>query len=298
MKRAILTTDLSSVSDLLLNFLPDLKKIGTNHITLLHVPVVSFSYTEYSGYSMMVHIEARLLSMKKKICSMGFETDFVIREGLPSQEIVDFAKKYPEAVIIIGSKGYGFARRNLIGSTTLRVIQQSKNPVLLVKIKNIGKNSAGQDECGLEQKELLQHGLFLTDFSENANQAFTFAKNFIASKFQQFTILHVQDAVSLRHHDQKTIDNFNQIDADRLQAMTEDLRVHTGAKATLKLTHGSVVPEIMREAKLNQASLIIMGKHGRSFFSDIVLGSTITPVIQLVESNCLLIPLPDERGPA
>lgn len=293
MNRAIIATDLSRASELLLHFLPDLKKLGIKQITLLHVPVVSFSYTEYSGYSMMVHVEARMLNLQKRLKVMGFETDFVIREGLPSQEIVDYAKKHPEAVLIIGSKGYGFANRNLIGSTTLRVIQQSKNPVLLIKIKNLGKNNAGEYECGLENKNLLQHAMLLTDFSDNANFTFDYAKANIADKCQQITILHVQDAISLRHHDQKTIDSFNQIDANRLEAMAQDLRLSIGTRVSWKLTHGSIVPEIMRETKYSQASIIILGKHGRSYFSDIILGSTITPIIQLVEANCLLVPLPD-----
>lgn len=296
MKRAIVATDLSKAADLLMLTLPDLKNMGIGHITLLHVPIVSFSYTEYSGYSMMVHIEARLIHLKKKIVGMGFKADFTLREGLPSQEIVDFAKNTPNDLVVIGSKGYGFARRNLIGSTSLRVIQQSKNPVLLVKIKNIGKNHAGEDECGLEHTEFVQHPMLLTDFSENARHSFAYAKQNVMKHAQVVTILHVQDAISLRHHDKETIEKFNQIDSIRLDEMVESAKKVTNAKVAYRLAHGTIVPEIMRESKLGQATLIVMGKHGRSFFSDIVLGSTITSVIQLVESNCLIVPFASESA--
>lgn len=290
MKKAILATDLSKASDLLMECAPQFKAMGIEHITLFHAPVVSFNYMEYSGYSMMVHIEARMINLRNKLKEVGIPADFVLKEGLPSQEIIDYASHYPDAMIIMGSKGFGFAKRNLIGSTTLRVIQQSRNPVLMIRIKYLGKNAAGEDECALESRNLLSHGMLLTDFSQNASMAFEFIKDNLAAHFEQLSLLHVQDTVALRHHDKTTIARFNQIDNGRLQKLAEEIGAKTKTKAGIMLAEGAVVPEIMREVKLNQVSLIALGTHGRSHFSDIVLGSTVFPVIQLVESNCLLIP--------
>lgn len=290
MKKAILATDLSKASDLLLECIPQFKAMGVEHITVFHSATVSFNYMEYSGYSMMVHIEARMISMRNKLKEHGFSADFMIKEGLPSQEIIDYAGLHPDAMIIMGSKGFGFAKRNLIGSTTLRVIQQSKNPVLMIRIKYLGKNAAGEDECTLETKDLLSHGLLLTDFSKNAMLAFKFIEEYLVPYFNQFSLLHVQDTVALRHHDKQTIARFNQIDIGRLNKLAEELNPKTKAPVNTVLAEGAVVPEILREVKLNQISLIVMGTHGRSHFSDIVLGSTVFSVIQLVESNCLLIP--------
>lgn len=294
MKKAILATDLSKASDLLMECAPQYKAMGIEHITLFHAPIVSFNYMEYSGYSMMVHIEARLINMRNKLKELGLTADFVLKEGLPSQEIIDYASQYPEAMVIMGSKGFGFAKRNLIGSTTLRVIQQSKNPVLMIRIKYLGKNASGEDECALESKELLSHGMLLTDFSQNATMAFNFVKNNLAAHFGQLSLLHVQDTVALRHHDKETIARFNQIDTGRLQKLAEEIGLNAKTPVSTILAEGAVVPEIMREVKLNQVSIIAMGTHGRSHFSDIVLGSTVFPVIQLVESNCLLIPFTEE----
>jgi nucleotide-binding universal stress UspA family protein len=290
MKKAILATDLSKASDLLLECIPQFKAMGIEHITVFHSATVSFNYMEYSGYSMMVHIEARLINIRNKLKEHGFSADFVIKEGLPSQEIIDFAGQQPGATIIMGSKGFGFAKRNLIGSTTLRVIQQSSNPVLMIRIKYLGKNGAGEEECALETKDLLSHGLLLTDFSKNASLAFEFIEENLAPYFDQFCLLHVQDTIALRHHDKETIARFNQIDTGRLNKLAEELNSKTKSPVKTVLAEGAVVPEILREVKLNQISLIVMGTHGRSHFSDIVLGSTVFPVIQLVESNCLLIP--------
>ncbi len=290
MKKAILATDLSKASDLLFDCASQFKNLGIEQITLFHAPIVSFNYMEYSGYSMMVHIEARMINMRNKLKDLGFKADFVLKEGLPSQEITDFAAQRPDALVIMGSKGFGFAKRNLIGSTTLRVIQQSANPVLMIRIKNMGKNSGGQDECALEYKDLMSHGLLLTDFSANAGQTYNYLKQNLSSSFEQLSIMHVQDSVALRHHHKETISRFNQIDTARLQEMAEEIGEKTKTKPAIILVEGAVVPEIMREVKLNQVSMIVMGTHGRTHFSDFVLGSTVFSLIQLAESNCLLIP--------
>lgn len=291
MKKAILATDLSKASDLLFDFLPEYKKMGIEHITLFHVPTISFNYMEYSGYSMQVHIEARLINLSNKLKHAGFTADFVFREGLPSQEIVDFGAMQPDSLIIIASKGHGFAKRNLIGSTTLRVIQQSLNPVLMIRTRCTVQGDSGEYMCSLETGRLFENGLLLTDFSKNAGVAFEYAEEHLVEHFNKFSLMHVHDKVIMELHDRKTVEQFNIADNERLIQCTVSLRKKTAAPVRCILAEGTVVPEIMREAKLNEVSLIVLGTHGKGHFTDMVLGSTAYAIIQLVESNCLLVPM-------
>ncbi len=298
MKKAILATDLSQASDLLLDCHQQYKALGVEEIILFHVPTISFNYMEYSGYSMRVHIEARMINITNKLKEAGFKSSYMFREGLPSQEIIDFSNEHPGSLIIIGSKGQGFFKRNLIGSTTLRVIQQSRNPVLMVRVKNLGENPAGEAMCGLESKDFTRNGLLLTDFSENAVLAMKYAGEHLVDRLQNIAIMHVQDRVIMRHHDQKAIDKFNEIDSRRMQELTIELRRKTNAPVRCVLVGGGVVPEIMREVKQQDITLIVAGTHGKGYFNDMVLGSTVFAIIQLVETNCLLIPReqPAEEG--
>lgn len=291
MKKAILATDLSKASDLLMDFLDDYKALGIEHISLFHVPTISFNYMEYSGYSMRVHIEARLINLRNRLMEAGFGADIVFREGLPSQEIIDFASLQPESLIIIASRGHGFFKRNLIGSTTLRVIQQSINPVLMIRVKSAGQNESGEYECVAETRQLLDHGLLLTDFSRNAGQAFHFAEEHLVAHLKKIGLMHVHDKNIMESHDRKAVEKFNEIDNERLIKCTASLRVKTKAPVRCILVEGSVVPEIMREVKLNQVSLILLGTHGTAYYSDMVLGSTAYAIIQLVETHCLLVPM-------
>jgi nucleotide-binding universal stress UspA family protein len=295
MKKAILATDLSRPSELLMEFLPYYKTLGIEHITLFHVPHISFNHMEYSGYSIRVHLEASMMNLSNKINEAGFTSDFVFREGHPSQEIVDFASVQPSSLIIIASKGHGFAKRNLIGSTTLRVIQQSINPVLMIRVKCTGKDEKGEYVCDLESRKLLKSGLLLTDFSKNAAKAFEYAEEHLVKHFKKLGLMHVNDKVILESHDRKAIEKFNKQDHDRLIKCTVSLRQKTDAQVRCVLTEGNVVPEIMREVKLNLVSLIVLGTHGRAHFTDMVLGSTANAIIQLVDTNCLLVPMSMEN---
>ena len=295
-RKAILATDLSRAGDLLMECVPEYKALGIEHITLLHIPTISFNYMEYSGYSMMVHIEARMINLRNKLREHGLTADFVFKEGLPSQEIVDYGRSHPGALLIVGSKGHGFHKRNLIGSTTLRVIQHSHNPVLMVRIKNLGKNEQDEFQCALETKSLHEQGIILTDFSKHSEAAFSYASRQLAPHLKSISLMHVQDSVVMRHHDKATIEKFNKTDNQRLRDCTLSLKKNTDAPVYCVLVEGAVVPEIIRAVKQGPASLVILGTHGKGYFSDMVLGSTASAVVQLVESNCLLVPLREKEG--
>ncbi len=292
MKKAILATDLSKASDLLFDFLPEYKKMGIEHITVFHVPTINFNHMEYSGYAIRVHVEARMINLTNKINEAGFTSSYVFKEGLPSQEIVDYAATEPDSLIIIASKGHGFAKRNLIGSTTLRVIQQSVNPVLLIRTRCKVVGESGEVVCALETGKLFDNGLLLTDFSKNSAAAFDFAEKHLVTHFNNLSLMHVHDKTIMELHDRKSIEKFNEVDNERLIRCTVSLRKKTNAPVRCILVEGTVVAEIMKEAKLNEVSMIVLGTHGKGHFTDMVLGSTAYAIIQLVESNCLLVPTP------
>ncbi len=294
-RHAIIATDLSPASDLLMDCAGEYKQMGIKRVSLLHIPTISFNYMEYSGYSMRVHIEARMLSMQKKLQNAGLLTEFYFREGLPSQVIVDFAAERPEALVVIANKGHGLQKRNLIGSTTQRVIQQSRNPVLMMRVvcnKLAGKEVEG---CHLESPQISDHAILLTDFSRHAGHVFSFAGENLVSVFRSLSLMHVQDSVVMRHREKTEIEEFNRIDNQRLLRCTVGLRSKTEAPVTCILTTGMVVPEILREIKQSHASTIVLGTHGKGYFSEMVCGSTASALAQLASANCLFVPYrPDE----
>jgi nucleotide-binding universal stress UspA family protein len=58
--------------------------------------------------------------------------DYVLREGLPEEEILNYAKIYKPTLIIMGTRGKNQKDMDLIGSVTGEVIEANRAPVLAI----------------------------------------------------------------------------------------------------------------------------------------------------------------------
>lgn len=86
---------------------------------------------------------------------------YVLREGLPEEEIVEFSKDYNPILIIMGTRGKDQKDVDLIGSVTAEVIEMSKIPVLALPEKTPFKD--------IRQVSKM---VYLTSFSERDLLAF------------------------------------------------------------------------------------------------------------------------------
>lgn len=74
-------------------------------------------------------------TIDNKISSGEFPSvnySYVLREGLPEEEIVTFAKEYKPSLIIMGTRGKDQKDADLIGSVTAEVIEMSKTPLMAI----------------------------------------------------------------------------------------------------------------------------------------------------------------------
>ncbi|MCP4672222.1 MAG: universal stress protein, partial [Desulfobacula sp.] len=60
--------------------------------------------------------------------------DVKIKKGNPCEEILKVSKEIDADLIVIGSHGYNLLKDVLMGSTARKVVQQSKRPVLTIKL--------------------------------------------------------------------------------------------------------------------------------------------------------------------
>jgi nucleotide-binding universal stress UspA family protein len=83
-------------------------------------------------------IKALCNKIDKKIADGEFPTvnySYVLREGLPEEEIVAFSKEYDPAIIVMGTRGKNQKDLDLIGSVTAEVIEASHVPVIALPEK-------------------------------------------------------------------------------------------------------------------------------------------------------------------
>lgn len=87
-----------------------------------------------------VHADLNSLSdkVKEKVASGEFPNvkyTCVLREGIPEEEVLRYAKEYRPQIIVMGTRGKSQKDIDLIGSVTAEVIDRSRVPVLAIPEK-------------------------------------------------------------------------------------------------------------------------------------------------------------------
>ncbi len=62
----------------------------------------------------------------------GVRAEFVVRHGVPADELRDLAREYRARLIVMGTHGAGAVERALFGSVSARVLHVAPCPVLVV----------------------------------------------------------------------------------------------------------------------------------------------------------------------
>lgn len=113
---------------------------------------------------------------------------FETRIGDPPVAILDAAAAASADLIVMGTHGLGGLRKLLVGSTTERVLRQTRVPVLAVPPSRDGRV--------LPEPGVVAHILAVTDFSETAASAARMAADLAAAFSARLTLAHVVEAVT------------------------------------------------------------------------------------------------------
>jgi nucleotide-binding universal stress UspA family protein len=129
--------------------------------------------------------------------------------------------------------------------------------------------------------------LFPTDFSANAELAFTTLKKIVAASSQEVTLLHVQDQSVVS---KSRLEECNRADQERLAEMKRALEQTGATKVNVELPYGVPVREILARVQDNGFAWVVMGSQGRSYLSEIFLGNTSLNVARHSQVPVLLVP--------
>lgn len=286
-KKAILATDLSKAAEVLLQCTEQYKALGIEHITLFHA--LGVSYMNFSGYVFLDHTKVRLEEIKKQLESSGFKVNIIIKEGLPYQELVEFGKENPEHLIILASRGMGFMKGILLGSTADQVIRRSKNPLLLIQCDE-GINDGSKTEPDFTCQLSYDRVLLATDYSDWSERAFLFLKENLLESFKKIIIAHILDADKLEDFNEQDVQKLLKINSERLKRLKNDIPNQSGIEISTELRIGLPIEELTKLIQDNQINLVLMGTHGKGFIKDQILGSVTRGVIESNKVNFLVIP--------
>ncbi|HPU84763.1 MAG TPA: universal stress protein [Candidatus Latescibacteria bacterium] len=285
--RVIVATDLSPASYAVVNCVGGLKAYGAKECLLLQclslqeVGSVALSYTT-------AFLENSLNEQKEVLEKQGFAVETRIVPRLATREINRVAEKEDYSLIVIGSQGHSMVREALLGGVASAVLNQARKPVLVIRVEPVPGDANGCLRAA--RCDFSGHILYPTDFSENADLAFTYVEKLAAEGARHVTLLHVQDKTRIESYLKHRLEEFNEIDRGRLGKMRETLEKKGNAEVDVELKYGIPFVEISQFIKEHDVNLVVMGTQGRGFVAELFLGSVSHNIARHSEAAVLLIP--------
>lgn len=288
-KNLLIAMDLSSASIRLLglNCMGPLRGAGAESVTLIHVMDVRNVGGLY--LSMKNLVEPILKDKEKQLAEMGFRTHLEIPLGDPVREINRVARETDTSVIVAGTHGESLAKDVLLGSVAHRLLQLAEKPVLLLPITIL--EGEGGWRCDVLCGEFFRHPLFATDFSEPAGRAFHYLEHIVANTHPpEVTLYHVQDQGRIQPHLAHRLDEFNQIDLERLEGLEGRIKEWGASKVNKEVEFGRPGPLIVEKIRKGGYSMLVIASQGRGYMAEAFLGRVANHVVHRSTIPVLVVP--------
>jgi nucleotide-binding universal stress UspA family protein len=279
-ERFIVATDLSPASDAVVGCLAGLRAFGARHALLLQCLDMQQAASVALSYTTAV-LDDYMKRQKAVLERQGFEVETRIVPGFAKSEINRVANAEDYGLVVVGSHGHSVLSEALLGGVASEVLHGATRPVLVMRLE---RDQASGEVCALPAGcDLAAHVLFPTDFSDNADLAFTVVEGLAAAGARRITLLHVLDA-------RGEPPELAAIDRDRLEAMKTRLAARGGAEVEVAVRAGKPYQAIVATARETDAHLIVMGSQGRGFVPELFLGSVSHQVARHAPAPVLLVP--------
>jgi nucleotide-binding universal stress UspA family protein len=285
--KILVATDLSKASDQLVGCIHELKSLGARHVVLAFCLYLQDVRNLADNIRELFH--PALEKQQKILHNQGFKTTIEIALGSPKVEINRLAVKNKCSLIVVGSSGHDTITGEMIfGGIACEIMHGAAKPVLIVRLNS--KKQTKVPICRTWPCKPLHTVLFPTDFSDNAEHAFTILENLVESGMKRIILLHVQDKTKIGKYLEDRLEQFNAIDRERLERLKGILLKKGVSEVRIEIPYGHPVSEILKRTRKTEVSLVVMGSQGRGFIKEIFLGSVSHNITRQAPVPVLLIP--------
>lgn len=276
-KKALVGVDQSPAEESLLSCLPDLGRWGIQSVLLAHV--IRIGYVQGAGYGHEDEFRAWLEKGAAPIREAGLTvTTSVTASGVPADELLAVARAEGADLVVVGSRSHNFLHEIFLGSVAKEVIRKSQLPVLIERLE---PTETGQAEtCAAICSRALDRVLLATDLSAQSRSAEDAAVR-LAGKAGRIDCLTVLDP-DASEEDRQAVE-------DRHQELVQRLK-DSGGNTGSRIEQGEP-SEVISRVGQEGCSLIIVGKHGRNWAADKIIGSTAAKVCEIARRPVLMMPL-------
>ena len=268
-RAALLAQELSSESLDLIHVIDSLALESLRNLTL---PLDTEQQLMQGSREQMAEIKRRLTAR------YGIKvTTTTVNVGRADTEIAHYASLLKAGLVVLGAFGGGAVREFLIGSTADKVLRTLSCPLLIVK---------------QEPEASYRRVLVPVDFSESSHRAVEMALTI--APHANIIILHAFEVPfegRLDFSDER-IHTFRTEVKTRISAKMQKLLSDfdaSGRSLAAVIEPGPAADTVIKKAEEIHADLIVVGKHGKSGWESMLLGSVARRVIQETVCDVLVV---------
>ncbi|MCX5846923.1 MAG: universal stress protein [Deltaproteobacteria bacterium] len=285
-EKVVIASDLSDATTHVINCVQDLKKMGTKEVILFHA--LGIKHLDALQYDLVRYAEPILFGQQELLKRLGFSVKLAIGKDGIVWELVKVVEKENASLVVIGTHGRGMAFDTLLGGEAHKIMHNSRFPLLVIRLQLV--KGEGEEKCAADCLSFSRKILYVTDFSDTAQRAFTHLVKMVEIGAQRISLLHVQDQTRIEKHLRDRLEEFNAIDTERLEMLKSTLISKGAREVDILLKYGMPVNQILKLSKEDDYSFILMGSQGRGYVKESFLGSVSNNVVRRATLPVLLIP--------
>ena len=289
--KMLVVTDPSAASLEVVKSLHGLLALGTRECVLFHC----FDLPQVKAFpgEMVEHYKRALDKQKQLLVQQGFHVTMRVVPGLVEHEMPSIAIEEGASVLVAGAYEHTLTNDIFLGGSGLASVAMH-HATVPVLVQRVTKDEDGRPMCEAANGSYLDHVLYPTDFSDNAEYAFTYLEKVVQSGAEEVTLLHVQDKTKIDSHLKDRLEEFQEIDRERLARMKARLEELGSVRVHIELPYGIPKAVIIDRAK-SGVSLVVIGSHGRGFVHELFLGSVSHNVARHARAPVLFVPWHREK---
>jgi nucleotide-binding universal stress UspA family protein len=276
-EKILFPTDFSDVSlHALRNCIPKFFELGAKKLYLIHI--VDITATDIEALELVKIDEEHINRLADELRAKGIDVETVVKLGIPSIEIADIAKEKDVDLILSPSKGENILRQMFLGSTASNLVRATKKPVLIIRYE--WDEEKKEIKCITDCEKLFEKPLVALDFSSCSLRIMEVVKKF-EELSKRGILLHVVDYGKI-----------DELERNMEKAKLQLERYEKIVKFPVEkeVLAGVASQSIISISLAKEATLIVMGKKGRSVLKELLLGSTAERVIRDAKLPVLLVP--------
>jgi nucleotide-binding universal stress UspA family protein len=212
----------------------------------------------------------------------------VVEAGTTHREILVQASRAAADLIVLGTHGHTGANHLFLGSVAEKTLRASKVPVLIVP--------PTATDLPPSVTEPFASVLCAVDFSKDSERALAYAASLAQHDHGRLTLMHVVERLPVGY-DPMTgggfdMDRFYTTMTAAARRQLDDYAAPIKAQMTAVETvlgEGKAYKEILHEASLRGADVIVVGVHGRNALDRLIFGSTTEHLIRRARCPVLVV---------